>query len=41
VKDTLGMTPGAVPLADFDARIASEMGTFARIAKQRGIRADD
>ena len=37
----LGMTPGAVPLADFDARIASEMGTFARIAKQRGIRADD
>jgi tripartite-type tricarboxylate transporter receptor subunit TctC len=38
---TLGMTPGAVPLADFDARIASEMTTFGRIAKQRGIRADD
>ena len=37
----LGMTPGAVTLADFDARIASEMGTFGRIAKQRGIRADD
>jgi tripartite-type tricarboxylate transporter receptor subunit TctC len=38
---TLGMTPGAVPLADFDARIASEMTTFGRIAKQRNIRADD
>src|SRR4030095_9618450 len=37
----LGMTPGAVPLADFDARIASEMNTFGRIAKQRNIRADD
>ena len=39
--EALGMTPGAVPLADFDKRIASEMATFGRIAKQRNIRADD
>jgi tripartite-type tricarboxylate transporter receptor subunit TctC len=38
---SLGMTPGAVPMGEFDARISSEMATFARIAKQRNIRADD
>jgi tripartite-type tricarboxylate transporter receptor subunit TctC len=38
---SLGMTPGAVALADFDARISKEVDTFGRIAKQRNIRADD
>ena len=38
---TLGMTPGGTQLADFDARIASEMNTFGRIAKQRAILADE
>ena len=38
---TLGMTPGGTQLADFDARIASEMTTFGRIAKQRAILADE
>lgn len=37
----LGMTPGAVRLGDFDARIASEVSTFGRIAKQRAISADE
>jgi tripartite-type tricarboxylate transporter receptor subunit TctC len=37
----LGMTPGAVQLADFDARIASEIGMFGRIAKNRSIYADE
>ena len=37
----LGMTPGAVQLADFDARIASEVGMFGRIAKNRSIYADE
>jgi tripartite-type tricarboxylate transporter receptor subunit TctC len=38
---TLGMTPGAVQLVDFDGRIAGEMTSFARIAKQRAISADE
>jgi tripartite-type tricarboxylate transporter receptor subunit TctC len=36
-----GMPPGAVQLADFDRRIASEMTTFGRIAKNRAIFADE
>ena len=38
---TLGMTPAAISLADFDSRIAGELTSFARIAKQRAIFADE
>src|SRR4029453_14431045 len=37
----LGMTPGAIQLGDFEARISTEGSTLGRIAKNRAIFADE